>query len=411
MQNPFPQPLEERFSAVLSCVNTEWKSIVLAGILDLHEPKSCQTMRSEFRAIAGKCHVPAAPTLAQYADHTFVPIGLVALKVMMRIGGMPMEINEWCLTDAGERYGAPIAAFSLDWATRHNTSLYPILGPTLSPGDSRSPYNRAMLLLKLAENPAMPLRTIDLANHILLDEGSVYFHLLALKRAGFVNYDSVNPEERGWAKYAWVESKDREEAKSNKEIGHKYRTLKEKVTDLLSRSGRPMDCNEIAAKLSYPYPGNVSKILSDLKEHGYARCEWQSKIKQSDARITDAGAEFVESYIKPVRDALADGHSLNSMNALRRSVSAFAGAAAGLYYPHSMACKAKPAGKRIAEVLGFVSEHQNRNGIGPRNVEILRGTEANDSIIGRCIAEGLLEKRKIGKKVRYTLTERGRAII
>jgi len=407
IQQPFPQPLEERFSAILSCVNSEWKAITLAGILNPHEPKGKGRMRNDFRRLVGEeSYVPDAGSFKEYANWTFVPIGLVACKVVMSVGSMPIEINRWCLTNAGETYGAFIAAFSLNWAVKHSRSVYEILGTTNSTGESRAPYNRAMLLMKLTENRTAFSRVTDLEASLSLDDHGVLQHLLALKRIGFLDYTSVNPESRGWAKYTWIKSKDPEKAKKNENIGCRHPTLKGRIIDLMSSSRGPVDYKEIATALSYKNLATISTILSDLNKCSYAVCKWQGRIR-SDISITDAGSEFVETYVKPIRNALVNGPALGKMQKLR--ISEFAGAAASLYYPHSLGYKKRSGEIRLLEVLKFVRDHQTGRGIGPRFTEILRGTEQKSAKqIYHSIAEGLLERQRKGNESHYILTEKGR---
>ena len=76
--------------------------------------------------------------------HTFAPIGLIVQDIMGR--GLNYSQRYFTLTQAGETYGQPAAAFSLKYAVDHNTSLFNLLGSTQSGGDSRAPYNRARLV-------------------------------------------------------------------------------------------------------------------------------------------------------------------------------------------------------------------------------------------------------------------------
>jgi len=420
IQQLFPQPLKDRLSAVLSSINTEWKAITLAAILDVHGSISSRGMQSAFASVVGSSYIPRGhKTFAGYADQTFVPIGLVACKVMMPIGGMPMEINEWCLTDAGEKYGAPVAAFTIDWLDKWNRkygsslSMYQIFGQTDSRGNSRSPYNRAALLLKLFDNPV--LRQEDLSQTLALETTGVRTHIQTLEGLGFLDYSSVSVETSGWAKHIWNKQKNLAEAIGDPKIGYQRSVLKRRVMKLLASEKRPLDCNEIANLLKYDHLHNVSTILTGLAEKKYTSCQWIGGEKQSEAKITDLGKEFVETYLKPVVNALSDGNALGEMQRLRKEVvadMALLSSAAQLYYPHSQAYKFRTVVERINAVLRMVRSHQEANGIGSRTKDILKKTQfKTGQYIGRAFHEGLLEKKKDGKEVRYTLTEKGRKII
>jgi predicted HTH transcriptional regulator len=111
---------------------------------------------------------------------------MVAKEEILSDGDITLQTG-YRLTGAGLHYGLPIAAFSLVFAVNNNLSLYSVLGPTTSPGDSRSPRNRIKIIEALASNEKT---TTEFFRESLLDNQSVRNHLIQLRKIGILDFDS-----------------------------------------------------------------------------------------------------------------------------------------------------------------------------------------------------------------------------
>ena len=298
----FPKNLEERLEAILSSVNTEYKSVTLGILLD-DSWKTGNDIRNAAESYVNPVTniIPSDTSFKAYCTFTFIPIGAVAEE---RIKGR-IPVSYYKLTEDGEKYGKPIAQFSLRTAVDYKLSMYEIFGSTPSPGKTRSPFNTAKILFELEKEDN--LRRVDLANECGLIDMAVSQHLLRLKNIGFVNYDSVSGEESGWSKYEWIKGKNLENIKPV----CKLPTLTKKVANKMKKL-EISDCNELAEVLDYKHPEDISKILSGLEKQGFVKKvkfkgrEFKFGEKQSEASITEKGRKFVYEFLELVCQALGE---------------------------------------------------------------------------------------------------------
>ena len=298
----FPKDLEERLEAILSSVNTEYKSVTLGFLLD-DSWKTSNDIRNAAESYINPVTniIPSDTSFKAYCTFTFIPIGAVAEE---RIKGR-IPVSYYKLTEDGEKYGKPIAQFSLRTAVDYKLSMYEIFGSTPSPGKTRSPFNTAKILFELEKEDN--LRRVDLVNECGLTDSIVKQHLLRLKNIGFVNYDSVSGEESGWSKYEWIKGKNLENIKPV----CKLPTLTKKVANKMKKL-EISDCNELAEVLDYKHPEDISKILSGLEKQGFVKKvkfkgrEFKFGEKQSEASITEKGRKFVYEFLELVCQALGE---------------------------------------------------------------------------------------------------------
>ncbi len=298
-------PKEEKFERILSVINTEFKSITWY-CLDESWQTYCDLGKEFKRTVEEEYAViPRENSFGAYCHFTFFPIGLVA-EEKIRLKGRQNPVLHWKLTEDGEKY-KPIAAFSIKTAVDFDLSMYQILGPTHTPGDSRSPYNRAKILMNLSEEEN--LRRVDLENNIGLDGENIQKHLLSLKKIGFVDYESVSMEEKGFSKYLWIKGKPKQvKAVTRSPI------LNRKVLEILYKSEKPLNRGKIAEELNYPDLSYISRILSGLEEQGFCkRVKFKGREKYSEANITEKGMESVQNFLDPVYNASEDYSLLKEM--------------------------------------------------------------------------------------------------
>lgn len=182
----FPNNPELRLEAVLSCMNSELKQGVLLVLGD--EPKKTSDIRSRLVELTG-LELPKKTTFLDYFTKTISPIGFFVERRIRKKGGFICAY--FSLSEAGKKYGQPIAAFSLDYPVENDVSFYTLLGGTSSSGDSRSPYNRARMIELLREG----CRTeIELERELGLSHPVVNRHLKHLQKLRLLKFSSRNYE-------------------------------------------------------------------------------------------------------------------------------------------------------------------------------------------------------------------------
>jgi hypothetical protein len=197
IQHKFPEDPEARLAAVLSCINSELKQATLL-VLDRHPGTS--TDISKRLATIANAKLPTPGTFSSYCTDTLVTMGFVVQeRFRKRRPGFPR--NYFAISGPGEKYGQPIAAFSLRYAVDHNLSLHELLGQTASAGESRAPYNRARLVELVAEGHD---RMVDVQECLGLAIEDVRQHLRKLEKLALLTFDSLSFEKKGVNSYTWV---------------------------------------------------------------------------------------------------------------------------------------------------------------------------------------------------------------
>ncbi len=308
----FPTDPEQRIDSLLSgVVNIEPKQI-LTLLLD-DNPRSIGDLREGFVEATSGVWAPRwfGKNIEQYLLQSLDPVGFVAHPVLQ-----DLDVQHKA-TEAGKRYGQPIAAYVLDLGRQTNFSFYQLFGSTNSTGDNRAPYNRFRILEMLLEKDR---RIADFEEQLNLASHRV--HLKALRKLGFVEFDSVSLEERGWAVYRWGEGRP-----ENVETVKGCVAITHDVADWLFKN-KEGDCHQIADDLkkrveyrNWKESGlisNVSNILAGLKEQGFATAYYQGGKELSHAKLVRDNRCFVEEFTRKVRDALQDGTELEAMRRIHQ---------------------------------------------------------------------------------------------
>jgi hypothetical protein len=133
-ENPFPADLEGRLNAILNVTNLELKTITF---LHLDSRAASRTeLKARVRRTTGQgIYLPS--NFECYCRKSLYPIGCVAEERVLEETDNTIS-SGYSLTEAGRKYGLPIAAFSLAYAVDNNQSLFSILGSTNSPRSRRS---------------------------------------------------------------------------------------------------------------------------------------------------------------------------------------------------------------------------------------------------------------------------------
>lgn len=389
---------EGKFKRLLPSLNTEPKNITWYCLGSNLQTQG--NLQKEFKRNIEEeeAIVPDPNTLKDYCRWTFNPIGLVAEEKIIP-QGWTTPVSHWRLTEDGKKY-KPLAALAIKTANEFGMSMYQVLGSTFSKTESRAPYNRAKILMELAEEEN--LRAIDLKKEIGLNSREdIRSGILNLKNIGFVHYESISSEEKDWSKYKWT-GKD-EEVKTVST----YPALTREVSEILYKSSRPLDRNEISKKLNHKHPTVVSKILSSLEKQGFCeRSKFKTGEKLSEASITETGLKFLREFLEPTYEALEDEKILEDIkkeildeyeNDPVSRINDFTDATK-LYADVSPAFKKEPREVMKGKILDVLEE----NSLRPKEIDRLIGKYVQH-ILKDLIEEGKITKKREGKAVYYQL--------
>ncbi len=369
----FPEDIDSRLTSILSTVNAESKQVQL--LLMSEYPQISTRIKSNFDHITDNNFDIDHRAHGKYCTETFVPIGFVCEEKVI-YDDYGRWLTGWSINGTGEKYGKPIAAFTLRKANEYGKSFHEFLGSTKSAGKSRSPYNRIMMLELLSDSP---MSTQGLTDVMDLDSRVIRSHIKKLQELGFLEYDSVSPEEPGWSSYRWVKG----EPKDVEQYAY-MPTLTTEVSELLSEL-KESDCETIGKILDYDSTGNISCVLSHLEKYGFAERLSKFKIgeKLSEVIITEEGRNFLDDYSDRVVDALRDGEELEHMRSIQkeyeRDTDKFAQEATRgvlLYRGVSPPINSKGIDQCCEEIYKTI---KSRNGVRPVDIGRLTGI-SNTSI-------------------------------
>ncbi len=400
-ENPFPLDEEGRLNSILNIVNTELKTVVFLHIDDV--PCDRHELKKRVRQTVGRGVYLPTPSMNYqgYCHQTFYPIGAVAEETVVKETGDTTYFG-YSLTNAGKKYGLPVAAFTLDYTIKSGHSIFPILGSTsTSLGKKRAPLNRIQILERLREGN---LRIADLESEVRICDSSITRSLDQLQKFGFVYFDSVEEVSRGESLvcYEWIPGKEIDAIKP-------YYTdliLTQRVAQLLKEKGI------LTSSEAFRTLGDNRKdfrpfetLLGHLVREGVARhVKWKG-TKYSEAQITDNGLEFLIDYADKVKSALMDGDELGMMKEMYiefiknpKKLREYARTAIELYLTISR--KVNPVGRRERneQIIEFIRAHQ-----GSRPVEIKKALNIHDlsHFLTPLVESGVLRKEKTDRSSRY----------
>ncbi len=307
---PFPSDLEGRLGAVLNVVNSELKG---ATLIHLDEGYSIGADIAErIRRSAPGIKLPHSSNFTAYCKHSLFPLGLVARENFVMSGGNSERIG-YGLTEAGKKYGQPIAVFSLIHAVDNNYSLFNVLGSTHSKGNTRSPLNKVKILTFLKNQKGKDICVQNIADGIGLDSQLVNASVVQLKRGGFLDYDSIGAS--GTLRYDFVSNK-LGEVKSVKRL----KTLTQQVYEFMKKKGFG-DAQVVSKELDYTHSSVISAVLVGLEEQGFVKYvgKWTREHDNigrinSEVGISDKGLKFIDNFIVPVENALSSDEGLAGLN-------------------------------------------------------------------------------------------------
>ncbi len=394
IQHDFPDDPELRLESILSCMNGELKQATLLVLSD--EP---QTSADIWKIISSTTRekIPVTSVFSEYCTDTLSPIGFLVKELFSL--GRGIENAYYTITQAGKKYGQPIAAFSLRYAVDHNISLHQLLGQTQSRGDSRAPYNRVRVVELVAEG---------LRERAIIDDKlgiSTHYHLQRLKDLGIITWESISIGE-GQAKiYVWTSGKKPSEARTERGVPE----LTKKVAQWLYEHNQ-CTSESVAIALSYPHRHVIREILHGLAEQGLCSTKFPS-ISMSEIALSDK-YPLILNYAKLVRSALEDPTVLVDMNEMlqeltrnSRLFAEYLNAGIRLYKKASPLINAIGASVREIILLELIRKFQIQKGRGPRPIEAAEtlnwGYRVTNNYMCEMAERGILIRIKERKAVYY----------
>jgi DNA-binding PadR family transcriptional regulator len=387
---------ESRFKAILSTINTEFKSITLEFCLD-NSWKTSWDLRNSYLSLTEEKDIVPQNSLGVYCQRDFFTAGLVDNKTEDR---QSKCVNLWRLNEDGKKYGLPSAALAIRTANQFDMSIYQALSSSDLSKDTSAPYNRARILMLLDE--LGKAREVDLTNLTELD-GGLGHHFKALSEIGLIEYESQNTEGRGWSKYKWIYGKDPKKAKRLD-----GRNLTIDVAEFLSENPVYWDRHEVKEKINYNQSnGLISRILFSLENQGFVKKKTKFKSGEimSEARITERGKNFVKALLKPVYNIVGDksgfGEDYHEYMSNNKLIREHALHATELYHSTSPALNRKPLSLTHDKVIKLL---ENNNKLRRKEIEETIGISNGPSYLKPLVDNHTIKKERTGKAVFYSMT-------
>lgn len=291
----FPKTFEERMEAILSTINTEFKSITWS-LMD-YQWRTKNDIRMLYETGTGM--LMDANNFQAYNNKTFVPIGLVAKKSVRKTGLGITHV--YSLKEEGIFY-QPIADFAIKTAVENDISMYEVFGQTSSRGKHRSPFMVYCILKELYKSK--DVRIVDLQKKYGFFDTNIKKSIERLLKRNLIEYESVSPENpEGKFVYQWVEGKSLKDIK--KISGPKLVSLKNLIpASRIFMEKREMDYKYLSENLGLT-TAQASLIIVELKRHGFIKPKrFEGHSKLSHITITNKGREFFEYFLEPVENIL-----------------------------------------------------------------------------------------------------------
>jgi DNA-binding MarR family transcriptional regulator len=401
----FPRHPEARLETLLRCMNGELKQAMLL-VLD----KDPLTGNGIWRGLSEltRSTLPTPGTFRDYCVQTLTPAGLLIHELFGK--GWGARYNCFSLSKAGERYGQPVAAFSLKYAVDHNLSLYDLFGPTFSAGDSRAPHNRARIIELLAEGCR---RTVELEERLGLSHTDINYHLKHLQARGFVRFRSLRSEP-GMKTYQWIKGRRPKEAKT---VGTR-RQLTGAVAQWLykhkagNHHHKAGNHHQIAREVNCTTFNDMSKVLVGLARQGFAQTQFASTHRSAVA--LGVRGHIMLDYVQSVRSAVEGRAALGQMSTVldefrgdRKRLTTYLDAAVDLYRAIAPGLNRRVSKDREAELVRLVKAFQEKHEKGPRPSQMVESLGWNHGTlqihVNSLIRKGRLIKQREKAGVRYVL--------
>ena len=311
----FPTEPDERYAAILSSLaNRAGKQITFLSIPNI--PNTIITpweLHKEFLENSGHVWKTNERLQMGYTQNSLISIGMVAEEVGFKNGIQESTVG-FTQTEAGKKYGDPIARFLLKYASEHDISLEQVFGPTHSRTDSRAPYNRARVLEFLYNNKTEnKIRIADIKKGLGLpgDSYMVTHALRPLEESGFAIFESVNIEKTANQFSYSVNPDFQGEGKTTQR--YNLGSVLEAIATLQRQGFTKFEVDTVVDKIKDLNPNvqiarnTIQYKLADIAKSGYlVRNKFKGSEDLSSVSILSEGEEFVNDVLTPLRIALTD---------------------------------------------------------------------------------------------------------
>ena len=387
----FPTNPLDRLSVLLGSFNGSPKAIAFL-LTPTEGGISQKNLLKEFSdAVSGTPMEQIYPlTMWGYMDGTLVPAGLVAERMVINQSVAMKQETFFTRTGAGEKYGVPAAALTLDFENRHQVSLIKILGQTATPSKDRvrAPFVRASILLLLSERQ-LSLRRQDIIEELGFNQSVATAALESLDNNGLIEYSSVSRSKRRMVTY---------EINSGAELrsSQKARSLTDNIIAIcqkLSMNEISFSSNQIEDALgeeelkrwksNHALKNFIQKVLSNLTRTGYLRrTEFKGGEKYSNASINQNGTVVVNEFLKPLVSIVQDEPQADDIRQklvplVLGDLNTYARNSAEFYYPHSTSKRSEDGLTDFANIMAII---EKSNGISIRELSETLGLVRNTVI-------------------------------
>ncbi len=391
----FPKNIDGRMNAILSSVNTEFKSAALGWFLN-ETWKNAGVIKKTADNYAAPCKAPSASSFGEYCVNTFIPRGIVEEKIECK-GISPIYYHR--LTEDGKKYAQPLSQFFLKAAVDARMSMREVFGVAGSRGETRSPMNTAIILKELDKEDN--LRLTDLQNKTGLKLGVLNDHMVKFNKIGFIDYESLSTEECGQIKLKWTGG-DIKDIKDVERCNFLTRRVAKKMQSFVIS-----DYHTVAKSLNYNSEEDISRVMSYLEKQGFvAKISDLNFEKKSNISIKEKGKEFLHNRIYPARRAL----EYDDFDIIYAEIGGFSN-------NMTVSCNYIQKGFDLYKNVSPAYKKEGRETNKGKIMQLLRGQQLRkkeiDGMLGKnsttylkeLYDNGDIEKCKKGKAVFYSLNE------
>ncbi len=393
IDDEFPLDPDKRFEAIFAAIgNSEAKCITLLCLSEF--PMTAWDLNREFNEVVAGAWKSSNSVQENYCKHTFVPLGLVEGEDDPDSSG-----GYFRLTEAGRKYGQPIAAYLVKNSLDFPDSLSGMFAMTGSGVKKSRPVINGIDILEALFESKEVLRTRDIAQKTEILDKNVGGHLRALGKLGLVDYKYVESDKGDFVKYKVTEDVEITDSLPSNE----YPVLTLKVWQTL-KDKREVGISEVCDLLKSDYPRMKERTLKSLISATLSRLSIQGKCSKvnfgharlSKVKITELGEMLVGDIILPIRNAF--GGNDQFFESCRKINWRIYASKAVLRHSESSGHVNQ---KRSSDSKSLIYRYINENpGARPKDIDIVFGM--GKGIYLRFLEKsGLLTKQKEGRAVHY----------
>jgi hypothetical protein len=389
---PFPEDPNERFEAIFAAIgNSEAKCLSLLCL----EPYFMTVTDIKNRA-EGATNGVWKRKQATYLSHletTLQDIGLVVEADFIPYGSLKYTTG-FRASEAGLKFGQPIAAFLLQKSSDFPHSLGELFSTTAKTGELR-PIIRAVKILEYLYG--LDGYSTDLEIMSVVGGKDMSGPLNRLGDVGLIEHESVNTEKTRQVQYSLTERANDIPIKT----AYRLPTLTNQIAEIMLDL-KTADYLTVTKELETRFGkivkrANVNGVISGLCTQGILSSDYRGARRMSKSRITTEGKRLLEEVIFPIKQALSlDGEELlESWRKIDWRKYAVIGLQRNRETPTNL--KRKSIQSWASDVLELVIADP-----GIRGIEIQRKiNRISFDILRVLLDEGRIKKVKKGREARF----------